>query len=470
MNRIRRTRHLFWVIFFDFLAAAISWSLFYLLRKSILNEDPTGFTITTLYGAFAVGVLWVIFVALASGYWDIAKQSRVKQFLNGVLTSLIHSIFVFFVLLLDDQGVDNYTAYYRTFSTYFLVHLVIVSIIKTIELSVLKRYIRKGSISYNTLLIGSNKKAYEIYKELQESRFTLGFYFVGYVHVFDKTKDMLNDELRHFGDYHNTAKIVRRCNIEQVIIALEPSEHKRIQQIINILEGMDVKISIIPDLYQILIGSVRVNHIFGVPLIEIKQQIVPVWQSVLKRLFDILFSSSVLVLGLPFFITVGIITKATSRGSMFFAQIRIGKDEKPFVIYKFRSMRTNAEKETGPALSKDDDPRITKWGKFMRKTRIDEVPQFWNVLKGDMSIVGPRPERNHYIKEIVKKAPHYRHLLKVRPGITSLGQVKYGYAENVDQMIKRLNYDILYIENMSLVMDFRIILFTVLIVFQGRGK
>jgi lipopolysaccharide/colanic/teichoic acid biosynthesis glycosyltransferase len=132
-------------------------------------------------------------------------------------------------------------------------------------------------------------------------------------------------------------------------------------------------------------------------------------------------------------------------------------------------MYTNAEK-MGPALSSQDDPRITRFGKFLRKVRLDELPQFYNVLIGEMSVVGPRPERLYFINQITQKAPHYRHLHKVRPGITSWGQVKYGYAENVDQMIDRLKYDLLYIENMSLYVDLKILIYTVLIVLQGRGK
>ncbi|MCR6641265.1 MAG: sugar transferase [Sporocytophaga sp.] len=184
---------------------------------------------------------------------------------------------------------------------------------------------------------------------------------------------------------------------------------------------------------------------------------------------DIVASIMVLTLGFPFLLFVSLMTKYTSKGPIFYMQERIGKDGKPFKIIKFRSMYVNSEM-MGPALSSSDDVRITPWGKFMRKTRIDEFPQFFNVLIGEMSLVGPRPERHYFISQIVKHAPHYIHLHRVRPGITSLGQVKFGYAENVDQMVKRLKYDILYIENMSLAMDFRIILYTVLIMIQGRGK
>lgn len=189
----------------------------------------------------------------------------------------------------------------------------------------------------------------------------------------------------------------------------------------------------------------------------------------IKRIFDMLFSSFVLVAGLPVFALLMLITKVTSRGQVFYKQERIGQDGKPFYIYKFRSMRVDAE-HAGPQLSSDNDPRITRWGKFMRKTHLDELPQFWNVLKGDMAIVGPRPERQHFIDEITKKAPEYRQLLTIKPGITSIGQVYYGYAENVDQMRDRMVYDLDYLPQIGLRTDLGIIMQTVKVMAQGKGK
>ncbi|MEX2593386.1 MAG: sugar transferase [Anditalea sp.] len=190
---------------------------------------------------------------------------------------------------------------------------------------------------------------------------------------------------------------------------------------------------------------------------------------IIKRAFDICFSLTVMILGLPLFVMLMIITKLTSKGPIFYKQQRIGINEKPFNIYKFRSMYEDAEK-CGPQLSKDNDPRITKWGEIMRKTRLDELPQFWNVLRGDMSVVGPRPERQHFIQQIVAKAPGYKTLLSIKPGITSIGQVNYGYAENVDQMCQRMLFDLRYLNEVNIQTDINIILQTVKVMCQGRGK
>jgi exopolysaccharide biosynthesis polyprenyl glycosylphosphotransferase len=273
----------------------------------------------------------------------------------------------------------------------------------------------------------------------------------------------------NLGKVGDIERVIAEQAIEEVIIAIESGDHAVLEQILNALEGSETEIRIIPDIYDILSGSVRMSSIYGAPLIEIDRQIMPQWQVAIKRLMDWVVSLVAIALLAPVFLVVSILVYSTSKGRVFFLQERIGWHGKPFQIIKFRTMAEDAEKQ-GPQLSRANDPRITSVGRFLRKSRLDELPQFFNVLRGDMTLVGPRPERAHFIAQIVERAPHYGHLQKVRPGITSWGQVKYGYAENVDEMIQRLRFDLIYIENMSIALDIKILFYTILTVLKGRGK
>ncbi|WP_230687476.1 sugar transferase [Hymenobacter ruricola] len=473
MQLIRRFQYIK-LVAADFGAALLAWMCFYLVRKYLLNE-LTGYRFTEgalfdLTGsAMFIAVFWTFLYTLVGEYRDIYRKSRLGEIIRLARVSLLGAVVIFFTLLLDDQGVVNYKAYYKTFSAYYLLHFFITAVLRTIAVSSVQRLIRKGNISFPTLLVGSNALALNTFHELARTSRHLGLRLVGFAPVGDTVDPELAAELPAHGSYQRLPALVRALKIEQIVIAIEPSEHLLIQDILTLLEGTPARVSILPDLYQMLLGSVKVNHLFGTPLIEIKQDLLPLWQIILKRLMDIVGSALFLLLASWVYAFTALMVKLSSPGPVFYRQERIGRNGQPFRIIKFRSMYVDAEK-AGPALSSDHDPRITKWGRFMRKVRLDELPQFWNVLKGDMSIVGPRPERQFFIDQIVKIAPHYRHLHRVRPGLTSLGQVKYGYAETVAQMVERLKFDILYIENMSLAMDFRVLLYTLKIIVEGRGK
>ena len=456
-------------VFADFLAAFLAWIIFLQLLQN--NQEVSGGFLNSrlLFEGGLISAFWVVLYFLLGLYRNIFRKSRVKEIFILARLSLLGGIIIFFALLLHDESFQNYRYYYRTIFTYFLLHFLISAILKLLVITHTQALVRRRAISFNTLIIGSNFNAREVYLELEKNNRHLGLLIKGFVQVFEPRSNSFQQDLVTLGNYKELPQIIKQLQIEEVIIAIEPSEHKQIEEILGLLEGQNVRISILPDLYQILLGSVRVNHLFGTPLIEIKHNLMPVWQEVTKRVSDIFISLLMLVLLLPVYLFTALMVKLSSPGPVFYGQERIGKGGVPFIIYKFRSMCQNAE-QNGPALSCDNDPRITPWGRYMRKTRLDELPQFYNVLIGNMSLVGPRPERKYFIDQLIKVAPHYKHLLLVRPGITSLGLVKFGYAQNLEEMVKRLKYDILYIENMSLAMDFRVILYTIKVIVEGRGK
>ena len=235
------------------------------------------------------------------------------------------------------------------------------------------------------------------------------------------------------------------------------------------LSDKDVNIKITPDAVDIISGAVQTSDVMGMPLIDVHSGLLPSWQKNLKRFVDLLVSITAGILLSPLLLYAAIRTKLSSKGPVLFRQERIGYKGKPFIIYKFRSMVQDAE-SNGPRLSSADDGRITNWGRVMRKWRLDELPQLWNIIKGEMSLVGPRPERKFYVEQIVEQHSEYNYLFKVKPGLTSWGMVKFGYASSVEEMIQRMQFDLMYVENVSLLLDLRIMVLTIATIMKGKGK
>jgi len=455
----------------DFVLSYVLWFLFWLVRKHYILQQPIeeiGIR-ESFYYPLGVSAGW-IFLYWLWGLYDLPTlRSLLKTTAVLFQASIFGSLIIFFAMFIDDP-IHSYKELRLIFFLYFGLQFSILLFYRILYLWYLKYLIRKQKLTFRSLLIGQGEKALAfVNKEMHQAQ-KQGHCIKGYIRVDPNSPSFLFGKVKRYGDLHDLERVITTRNIEELIIALEPNQNELLFYILEVGREHHLFISIIPDLYEYLLGTVRLTQILESPaLLEIYPNFVTKREAALKRMMDCIVSILALTLFSPFLLLIAILIKLDSKGPVFYTQERIGKNGKPFTIYKFRTMYVDAEK-TGPALATDNDPRITRVGRFLRKTHLDEFPQFFNILKGDMSLVGPRPERQYFIDQILQHAPEYKYLLRVRPGLTSLGQVKFGYAENIQQMIERMKYDLLYIQNFSLSLDLKILLYTILVVIEGRGK
>jgi exopolysaccharide biosynthesis polyprenyl glycosylphosphotransferase len=461
-------------VIIDFSSAALTWIVFNLFRKRIIESALFGydvkleFTGILLFQTILIACFWLLIYSFSGYYHNIYRKSRLQEFSYTLNHVILGTIFLFFALILNDF-VANYTDYYYSFIVLLGLQFVFTYIPRNIITSNTINRIRIGRIGFNTIIIGSNGKAIDIIKAFSGRSKSAGYRLIGFVNLDSHVNPNLEAISTHLGSFPEVLKIIDTYKAEEVIIAIETNEHSQVEKIISQLQQSSTAIKITPDLFEILIGKTELSLIEGIPLLHVSSEISPVWVKNFKYLFDKVFALLFLVILSPLYLFTAIGVKITSSGPIIYKQKRIGLHGKEFTIYKFRSMTNNAE-INGPELSSFNDSRITRFGQFMRRSRLDEIPQFLNVLKGDMAIVGPRPERKFFVDQIIEKAPEFRLLLKTKPGITSLGQVKFGYAENLEQMLQRLKIDIIYMKNMSLYLDFKILIFTILTILRGDGK
>ncbi len=461
------------LILLDYIAAALAWFTLWMYRQHVLTHLDYLATLSRFHTRDYINTFLVIpggwlFSYLMSGtYFDLYRKSRLNEINRTLISCIIGCIMVSVIVFANDSS--DYSYFINEFGHYLLIHTVYALVFRLFILYRVKVNLTKGKVGFNTIIIGGNQQAIDIYKQVLDNPRALGNIFIGFIYSNKEASNGMTKYLTQLGHLSQLEEIIDKHNIEEVIVAVDSSEHHLLENIVTRLCYRPVVVKVLPDYYDIISGSVKTSNVYDAVLIHIHPDLMPDWQRVWKRSIDIVFSCLAIIVLSPFLLLTAIIVMLSSKGGIIYEQERIGRLGRPFCIYKFRSMFLEAE-ETGPALSSKSDPRITNWGRFMRKWRIDELPQFVNIIKGEMSLVGPRPERKHYIDIISASHAHYKYLHKVKPGLTSWGMVQFGYAENVGEMIERMKYDLLYIENCSLALDVKIILYTFMVIFQGRGK
>ncbi len=411
--------------------------------------------------------LMMMVTYIFSGYYNnVVRKSRVQELLTTMASAGINTLMIFFLALINDVIGVRSTDYEMIFILWALL-FGFVYLVRAIITNVASRNIKSRKWTFPTLVIGNGSAAHAFVNKLNSRRKSSGYEVKGFVNI-PGENPVKGNPLPCY-ELEELKEVCEQEQIWELIVVPTRDDTTQTMNAINHLFALGLPIMISPEYFNKMQTPVTISDLYGEPLVNISRSSMSDSGKNLKRAIDVVVSMVALVVLMPLYLIVSIIIKATSPGPIFYLQERVGLHNKPFNIIKFRSMIQNAESSGQPQLTSDNDPRITPFGRFMRKYRIDELPQFWNVLKGEMSIVGPRPERQYYVNQIIERVPAYALLHQVRPGITSMGMVKYGYAQNVDEMVTRVSYDLMYLNNMSLKNDIKILIYTVKIVFTGRG-
>lgn len=400
----------------DSVTINLGWLIYYYIRikSGLISHD----TEPDLWSPMlAVYLYWLLVFFFFGTYRSWYAKSRFDEFVAVLKTVTFGTLGLFFIIFIDVMVTESRMVSRLTVLLYWFMIVVCVGAGRAVVRSVQRKLLEAGIGLRNSLIVGSSGKSRELYDMVV--RFpALGYKVVGFVRADNENADGEYKGTLVLGNLANLRAVVEGQDIKEVLIALDSHDHDRLLDVIAQCDTGQVGLKIMPDMYDIISGQARTNQIYGFPLIEIMPELMPEWEKSVKRSIDIGVSSFILLVGLPVWILVAVAIKLDSRGPVFYKQERVGKDGKVFIMSKFRSMRKDAEKYSGPQWAEKNDLRITRFGRVIRRLHIDEVPNFINVLDGDMSLVGPRPERPVFVKQLLEQIPLYTRRLKVRPGIT----------------------------------------------------
>jgi exopolysaccharide biosynthesis polyprenyl glycosylphosphotransferase len=458
---VSKFKEKFFLFFSDFIFINIAWIIYYYLRVET-GWFKSANTAAFLIPMFVVYIYWLIIFSIMGLYQYWFVRSRFDEFSSVVKAVSLGCFILFFFIFIDDM-MRNAPAISRYFILiYWLLMIICAGAGRIVIRSLQRNLLEKGIGLRNTLIVGTGNRAIEL-KQTVESHRQLGYKVIGNISV-EKNND--NNVL---GSIEQIPEVSKKNNISEILIAVEPYQKEKVIDIIKYCTGMELNLKILPDTYEIVSGMVKTNQIYGVPLIEVMPEIMSPASRFIKRFIDIFVSILILILFMPFFLLFALLIKLNSKGSVLYIQERVGRNGRLFKVIKFRTMFHNAEKEL-PEWAAINDPRVTAIGRIMRMARFDEFPQVINVLKNEMSLVGPRPERPYFVEQLKAEIPYYYKRMSIKPGITGLAQVKHRYDRSLDDVRVKLNYDFFYIENMSLRLDFKILVNTIIIILLLKGQ
>ncbi|GMQ80662.1 MAG: undecaprenyl-phosphate glucose phosphotransferase [Rhodothermia bacterium] len=433
------------------------------------------------------GYVWIL-VSLLTLYWLVLflvygmyreryAASRFDELVSLAKVVTFGILVLFFLLFIEN--LDAYSARSNLFF-YFAAVFVLVATGRVFVRSVQKLLILRGYGLHRTLIVGWSDILDQLYEEV--ARYPeAGLDIVGAlrlkrqmvpspVGIEPEDGDLPSTDSDNLSSIQELPKLIDDLDIQDVLIALGADDGGSLMEVLRLCDGKSVSLKLVPDFYTIIGGMARTEHMYGLPLIEVLPEPMQAWEESLKRLLDLMISGTVLVVGLLLWSVIGVMIRLTSSGPAIYRQYRVGQHGREFVMYKFRTMRNDAEAKTGPVWAAEDDPRYTRFGRWLRKWRIDEIPQMWNVFKGDMSLVGPRPERPFFVEKFSPQIPLYSRRHRVKPGITGWAQVKWRYDSSLDDVRQKVKFDLFYIENMSFRRDLQILFRTVYTAIRGAGR